>query len=69
METETKKVKLSEKEAAAIDAVKVAIKALPSSIHFTVDSFDGVIEFWKRSGPGEARGVSSPLRCKRAMSL
>lgn len=66
---ETKKVKLSDKEAAAIDAVKVAIKALPRSIHFTVDDCDGVIQFWKRSGPGSAIGVSSPLRCKRAVSL
>lgn len=61
--------KLTEKELAAIEAVKAAMKALPRSIHFTVDDSDGVIEFWKRTGPGEAMGVSTPLRCKRITTL
>ena len=63
-----KKVTLTEKEAAAIDALKAAIKALPRSIHFTTDDDSGV-EFWKRVGPGEAIGVGKPLRCKRAYCL
>lgn len=64
----TKKVTLNEKEAAAIDALKAAIKALPRSIHFTTDDDNGV-EFWKRVGRGEAVGVGTPLRCKRAYCL
>lgn len=64
----TKKVTLNEKEVAAIDALKAAIKALPSSIHFTIDEDSG-IEFWKRVGGGEAVGVGKPLRCKRAYCL
>lgn len=64
----TKKVTLNEKEAAAIDALKAAIKALPSSIHFTIDEDNG-IEFWKRVEEGEAVGVGKPLRCKRAYCL
>lgn len=65
----TKKIRLSEKETMAIDALKAAIKDLPRSIHFTVDNYDGVIEFWKRTGPGSAQGVTNPLRCKRAVVL
>ena len=67
-EMATKKVTLNEKEAAAIDALKAAIKALPRSIHFTIDDDNG-IEFWKRVGRGEAVGVGKPLRCKRAYCL
>ena len=63
-----KKVTLTEKEAAAIEAFKVAVKALPRSIHFTTDDDNGV-EFWKRVGRGEAVMVSTPLRCKRAYCL
>ncbi len=62
-----KKQQITEKERAAIDAIKVAIRALPRSIFFTVDDHDGV-EFWKRIGAGEALGVSTPLRLKRAIS-
>ena len=63
----TKRVTATEKEIAAIDAVKAAIKALPRSLYFTADEMFG-IEFWKRSGPGEARGVTKPLHCKRAIA-
>lgn len=63
-----KKVVLTAKEEAAIEALKAAVKALPPSIHFTTDSECG-IEFWKRVGHGEAIGVSKPLRCKRAYSF
>ena len=63
-----KKVTLTEKEAAAIEAFKEAVKTLPRSIHFTTDDDNG-IEFWKRVGRGEAVGVGKPLRCKRAYCL
>lgn len=63
-----KKVTLTEKEAAAIEAFKAAVKALPRSIHFTADDDNG-LEFWKRVGRGEAVGVGKPLRCKRAYCL
>jgi len=63
-----KKVTITEKEAAAIEAVKAAVKAMPRSILFSVDDDNG-IEFWKRVRRGEAVGVGKPLRCKRAYYL
>lgn len=56
------------RELAAIEAVKAAIKALPNSIHMTVDDFEGVVEFWKANSPSSSHGVGKPLRCKRAFN-
>lgn len=56
------------RELAAIEAVKAAIKALPSSIHMTVDDYDGVVEFWKAHSRSSSHGVGKPLRCKRAFN-
>ena len=56
------------KELAAIEAVKTAIKALPNSLHMSVDAFDGTVDFWKSHRPGSAHGVGKPLRCKRAFN-
>ena len=58
----------SEKELAAIEAVKAAIKALPRTIHMHVDNGDGVVEFWKAHSPGRSHGVSTPLRRKQAFN-
>jgi hypothetical protein len=59
----------TEKELAAIDAVKNAIKALPRGIFIDVDNFDNTLQFWKRESRGMAYGIGSPLRCKRALCL
>lgn len=58
----------TEKELAAIDAVKTAIKALPNSIHMSVDDCDGTVDFWKAHTPGSAYGAGKQLRCKRAFN-
>ena len=60
-------VKVTEKETAAIEALKAAIKALPKTLFFEID-MDGEVLFWKRTGPGEARGAAPALRCKRAVT-
>jgi hypothetical protein len=59
----------TEKELAAIDAVKNAIKALPRGIYLDVDNFDNTLQFWKRESRGMSYGIGSPLRCKRALCL
>ena len=58
----------TEKELAAIEAVKAAIKALPRTLHMSVDDFDGVVNFWKAHSRSGAHGVGTPLRCKSAFS-
>lgn len=65
----------TEAERAAIEAVKAAIKALPRGITVEIDSWDGLMSFWKRSrnefGPGikTAEEAASPLKCARAFRL
>lgn len=51
----------SEKEKAAIEAVKAAVKALPRGIKMGVEQFDGTLEFWKMTpnGPGYAPMIGS----------
>ena len=58
----------TEKELAAIEAVKAAIRSLPKTLHMSVDEFDGVVEFWKANSPSSAHGVGTPLRCKAAFN-
>lgn len=58
----------TEKELAAIEAVKVAIKALPRTLHMSVDDSDGIVNFWKASSPCRAYVVGTPLRCKSAFN-
>jgi hypothetical protein len=58
----------TEKELAAIEAVKAAIKALPRALHMSVDDSDGVVEFWKAHSAGGAHGFGTPLRCKAAFN-
>lgn len=56
------------KELAAIEAVKVAIKALPHTIYLSVEEFDGEVTFWKPHAPGSAHGVGTPLRRRQAFT-
>ena len=63
------KPKVTPKEAAAIENLRAAIKALPFGIYFDVDQFDGVVSFNKRVHDGLAYEVAKPLRCKRASML
>jgi hypothetical protein len=59
----------TEKELAAIAAVKAAIKALPPKIYIEIDTFDGTLEFWKRHGPGIAYGIGTPLKSKSKLKM
>ena len=58
----------TDKELAAIEAVKAAIKALPRSIYMSVDESDGVVDFWKPHTRSAAHGVGTPLRRKQAFN-
>lgn len=62
-------INATKKEAEAIDALKFAIRALPRTIHITVDDFDGTIEFWKRRSKTASIEVSTPLKCRRALVM
>ncbi|QXE85991.1 hypothetical protein KP003_16750 [Geomonas nitrogeniifigens] len=42
----------TEKEKAAMEAVKAAVKALPRGIKVGVEQFDGTLEFWKMTPKG-----------------
>lgn len=44
-------------EQAAIDAIKVALKALPKTVYMSVDESDGLVEFWRPVTPGRAYRV------------
>lgn len=57
----------TEKELAAIEAVKVAIKALPRTIYMSVED-DCEVHFWKPHAPGSAHGVGTPLRRRQAFT-
>ena len=59
----------TEKELAAIDAVKSAIKDLPLGIFIEIDTFNKTLEFWKRESPILAYRIGKPMRCKHALSL
>lgn len=37
----------TDKEKAAMEAVKAAVKALPRGIKIGIEQFDGTLEFWK----------------------
>jgi hypothetical protein len=60
---------LHKKELVAIEAVKVAIKALPRTLQISVDDSEGVVDFWKAHNSGGAHGVGTPLRCKAAFNI
>lgn len=62
---------LTEKEVAAIDALKQAIKNLPPSLYIETDDSEGVVIFWKRTQKckGEAKEAVPPMRCKRAVCM
>lgn len=68
------KTNTTEAERAAIDAVKAAIKALPRGITVEIDSYDGQMNFWKRTrswlpGMKTAEEAAPPLKCARAFNL
>ena len=58
----------TDKELAAIEAVKAAIRALPRSIYMSVDDDDGVVEFWKPHTRNASHEVGTPLRRKQAFN-
>ncbi|MDH5298693.1 MAG: hypothetical protein OEV91_06705 [Desulfobulbaceae bacterium] len=59
------KLALSEKEMAAIEDVKRAVRDLPRGIFLGVDDNECVLEFWKRTPRGVADAVMvAKLRAK-----
>ena len=53
--------KSTDKEKAAMEIVKLAVKALPRGVRIGIECFDGTLEFWKDTpeGPGSAVMIGS----------
>ena len=63
------KIKLTQDEIDAINAVFAAVRALPKSLYIDIDGDDGTLTIWKRrrQRPGEyftAADFVRTLRCK-----